>query len=159
MTNFNPSTSGITVVLDHTLSASQARISPEVKHILIDILKEVIITICQQYFYRVDFGPGVYPQYHIVSYDLYCTCVLEADCPAVTAVKLYLHSGIGEAAKTPDPGFFPTCPHVCPICGFKTCYAPELSSHHRGIGWHCSKHGAAHYWQHQGRIPMHVSQT
>ena len=112
------------VVLNSTLTASQARVSPEIKRILIDILKEAIITVYHEYFYRVDFGPGVYPQHHIVSHDLYCSCVLEADCPAVTAVKFNLHRGIGTAAKTPDPGYFPTCPHVCPICGSSACYAP-----------------------------------
>lgn len=141
------------VVLNSTLTASQARVSPEIKRILIDILKEAIITVYHEYFYRVDFGPGVYPQHHIVSHDLYCSCVLEADCPAVTAVKVNLHRGIGTAASTPRPGYFPTCPHVCPICGSRACYAPELSSKHRGVGWQCSHHGISHYWQHQGSLP------
>jgi len=140
------------VVLDSTLTASQARISREVKHILIAILKEAIITVYHEYFYRVDFGPEVYPQVHIVSHDLYCACVLEADCPAVTAVKVYLHRGIGEAAKSPSPGFFPAVPHYCPICRARACYEPELSSRHRGVGWQCSQHGTSHYWQHQGSV-------
>jgi len=140
------------VVLDSTLTASQARISPEVRHILIVILKEAIITIFHEYFYRVDFGPGVHPQCHIVSHDLYCTCNLDADCPAVTAVKVYLQKKTGESAREPDLGYFPAVPHFCPVCGARACYAPELSSHHRGIGWHCSKHGASHYWQHQGSL-------
>ena len=139
------------VVLDSTLTASQARISPEVKNILIDILKEAIITIYHEYFYRVDFGPGVRPQYHVVSHDMYCTCPLESDCPAPVAVKVYLRDG-GEPAKTPCPGYFPAAPHFCPVCGARACYAPELSSRHRGIGWHCSRRGALHYWQHQASI-------
>jgi hypothetical protein len=141
------------VVLDSTLTASQARISPEVRHILTNILKEALVVVYHEYFFRVDFGPGVYPQVHIVSHDLYCTCVLEADCPAVTAVKYYLEKGVCESAKTPCPGYFPAAPHFCPVCGARACYAPELSSHHRGIGWQCSKHGTAHYWQHQGSLP------
>ena len=152
MTNFDSSSNGIAVVLDHTLAASKAQVNPEVKHILIDILKEAIILICQQYFYRVDFGPGVFPQIHYVTHDLFCACPLEADCPGVTAVKVYLRRENGEAAKTPDPGYFPAVPHYCPVCGARACYEPGLSSHHRGIGWHCSRHGASHYWQHQGSI-------
>jgi hypothetical protein len=140
------------VVLDHKLAASKARVSLEVKHVLINILKEAIITVYHDFFYRVDFGPGVYPQAHVVSHDLFCSCVLVSDCPSVTAVKLYLHRGIGEAAKSPSPGFFPAVPHYCPVCGAIACFEPKLSSRHRGIGWHCSKHGATHYWLHQGSV-------
>ena len=139
------------VVLDSKLAASQARISPEVKHILIDVLKEAIIIVYHEYFYLVRFDPSVQPQRHIVTHDLICACALESDCPSVVAVKVYLRDG-GKPAKTPDPGYFPTCPHVCPICGSKACYTPELSSHHRGVGWQCSKQGASHYWQHQASI-------
>jgi len=150
---------GTEVILDHTLVASRARISPEVKHILIDILKEAIITVFHEYFYRVDFGPGVFPQIHIVSHDMYCTCVLEADCPAVTAVKVYLHRGMGEPAKTPDPGYFPAVPHNCPVCRARACYAPELSSKHRGVGWQCSQHGTSHYWEHQASIHRGITES
>ena len=141
------------IVLDPTLTASQARISPAIKHILTCILKEAIITVTNTYFYRVDFGPGVQPQIHIVSHDLYCSDSLSADCPAVTAVKFYLQRGIGEPAKAPCPGYFPAVPHFCPVCGARACYDPRLSSHHRGVGWQCASHGASHYWQHQGTIP------
>jgi hypothetical protein len=147
---------GIEVVLDHTLAASQARISLEVKHILTEILKEAVITIYHEYFYRVDFGPGIQPQLHIVSHDLYCACVLESDCPAVTATKLYLQREKGEAAKMPSPGYFPAVPHFCPVCGARAYYQPGLSSHHRGIGWQCSSHGSSHYWQHQGMIARNI---
>jgi hypothetical protein len=71
----------------------------------------------------------------------------------VTAVKVYLQRRMGEPARIPDPGYFPAVPHFCPVCGARACYAPELSSHHRGIGWRCSRHGATHYWQHQGSLP------
>jgi hypothetical protein len=144
------------VFLDSSLTASQARISPEVKHILIDVLKEAIIVVIHEYFYRIDFGPGVHPQLHIVSHDLYCTCALEADCPSVVAVKVYLRDG-GKPAKTPDPGYFPAAPIFCPVCGARACYAPELSSRHRGIGWKCSKFGGSHYWQHQGSIRRSIT--
>jgi hypothetical protein len=141
------------VVLDSTLIASQARTSPEVKNILIDILKEAIITVFHKYFYLVRFDPSVQPQRHLVTHDLTCACVLEVDCPAVIAVKVHLQMQKGETAKTPPLGYFPAVPHFCPVCGARACYAPELSSHHRGIGWCCSRHGATHYWQHQGSLP------
>ena len=143
------------VVLDSTLTPSQARISLEVKHILTNILKEAFVVVHHEFFYRVDFGPGVHPQLHIVSHDMYCSCALEMDCAAMVAVKIYLRDG-GEPAKTPYPGYFPAAPHFCPVCGARACYEPRLSSHHRGIGWHCSKQGASHYWQHQGMIPRPV---
>jgi hypothetical protein len=139
------------VMLDSTLAASQARISPEIRHILIDILKEAIISVFSTYFYRVDFGSDVAPQIHYVTHDLYCSCVLEADCPAVTAVKVYLQRRMGEPAKTPCSGYFPAVPHFCPVCGARVSYAPELSLHHRGIGWKCSKFGRSHYWYHQAK--------
>jgi hypothetical protein len=139
------------VMLDHTLTASQARISPDVRRILTNILKEAIVVVFHEYFYRIDFGPDVYPQIHIVSCDLYCSCELESDCPAATAVKVYLQRQKGEQARIPDPGYFPAAPHYCPVCGARSFYDPELSSHHRGIGWHCSTHGRAHYWQHQAK--------
>jgi len=150
-------TPGKEILLDHTLAASQARINSEVKKILVGILKEAIIEIYHEYFYRVDFGPGVHPRHHIVSCDLYCNCILEADCPAVTAVKVHLQKGIDQSARTPRPGYFPAVPHFCPVCGARACYDPKLSSHHRGIGWQCSRFGASHYWQHQGtllRVPV-----
>lgn len=141
------------VILDHTLASSQARISPEVRRILTNILKEALVVVYHEYFYRVDFGPGVYPQVHIVSHDLICSCLLESDCASVTGVRVYLQNGNGEAAKTPPLGYFPAVPHYCPVCGARACYEPELSSRHRGLGWQCSKHGAAHYWKHQGSLP------
>lgn len=146
------------VVLDSSLTASQARISPEVKHILTNILKEAFVVVHHGFFYRVDFGPDVHPQLHIVSHDMYCNCALEMDCAALVAVKLYLRDG-GEPVKTPFPGYFPAAPHFCPVCGARACYDPRLSSHHRGIGWQCSKQGVVHYWQHQGMVPRVVCAT
>jgi len=141
------------VVLDRKLTASQARVSNEVKQILTSLISEAVVKVFREYFYRVDFGSGVYPQFHVVSYDLYCACVLEADCPAVTAVKYYLEKGVCVFAKTPCPGYFPAAPHYCPVCGVaRAYYEPGLSSHQRGIGWHCSNYGASHYWKHRGIV-------
>jgi len=141
------------VVLDRKLTASQARVSNKVRQILTSLITEAVVKVYHEFFYLVDFDPGVYPQLHIVSHDLYCACVLEADCPAVTAVKVYLHRGIGSAANKPCPGYFPAAPHFCLVCGARAFYEPRLSSHHRGIGWQCSRNGAVHYWQHQGMVP------
>ena len=137
-----------TVLLDRKLTVSQAQINNEVKRILTGVIHEAILKVFHDYYYRVDFGPDVRPQYHIVSYDLFCTCALEQDCPAVEAVKLYLREG-GEPTSMPRPGYFLTVPHVCPVCGAKAYYHPQLSSHYRGIGWSCEKGGNSHYWQHE----------
>ena len=149
----NLSSNGTDVCLDHRLTNSEARVNDEVKRILTGILREAIVEAYQTYFYKVDFGPGVRPQIHIVSHDLYCSDLLLADCPAVTAVKLYLLRGTGKPAQTPPPGFFPAVPACCPICSALAFYEARLSSHHRCVGWRCSKYGTAHYWQHQGTIP------
>jgi hypothetical protein len=149
----NRSLNGTAVCLNGKLTNSEARINNEVKQILTGILKEAIITVHNNYFYYVDFGPGVQPRLHIVSHDLYCSDLLLADCPAVTTVKIYLLRRTGEVAKIPTPGFFPAVPSYCPICSARAFYEPRLSSHHRGVGWRCSKYGTAHYWQHQGMIP------
>jgi hypothetical protein len=137
------------VLLDRTLTASQARVNAQVKRILTSVIREAIVRPWNTHFYRVDFGPDVQPQFHIVTHDLYCACVLESDCPAVTAVKVYLQKGMGEPAKMPHPGYFPACPHVCPICGARAFYCPRLSSRHRGIGWSCEVGGTSHYWQNE----------
>ncbi|MGD0611281.1 MAG: hypothetical protein ABSB41_07160 [Anaerolineales bacterium] len=140
-----------TLVLDRRLSASQARRSADVKRILTSILKEAIIRVYQTYFYQVDFGPDVRPQVHIVSHDLFCTCRLEEDCPAVTAVKYYLQNEQGVEAKRPRPGYFPTVPHKCPTCGAGVQYDPHLTSRNRGLGWRCEKGGVGCYWKHQAQ--------
>lgn len=140
------------VVLDRKLTASQARVSNEVKQILTSLITEAVVKVYNEYFYQVDFGPGVYPQLHIVSHDLYCTCHLEADCPAVTTVKFHLQKGDGEPAKAPRPGYFPVAPHFCPVCGARACYEPRFTSRNRGVGWTCAASGSACYWQHQGIV-------
>jgi len=141
------------VVLDRRLTSSQARVSNEVKQILTSLITEAVVKVFREYFYLVDFGSGVYPQFHIVSHDMYCTCALEADCPAVTAVRYYLEKGVCDSTKIPPLGFFPAVPHYCPVCDVaRAYYEPSLSSHQRGIGWQCSRHGASHYWQYQGIV-------
>ena len=141
------------LVLDRKLTASQARVSNEVKQILTSLITEAVVKIFRKYFYRVDFGPGVYPQFHVVSHDLYCACVLEADCPAVTAVKYHLQKEEGESAKAIRPGFFPAVPHFCPVCSSsKAYYEPRLSSRTRGAGWRCATGGTSCYWKHRGIV-------
>lgn len=142
------SASSKAVVLNGALTASQARISPEVKQILTTLLKEAVVTVQDKYFYLVNFGENVQPQRHIVSHDLYCTCGLEQDCAAVTAVKKHLKDG-GPAARIPELGFYPVAPHVCPVCGARVHPDVSLSSRHRGIGWRCEKSGATCYWTSQ----------
>jgi hypothetical protein len=112
------------------------------------ITEKASIKVTHEYFYRVDFGPTVKPQYHTVSYNFHCSCYLDDDCPAFFAVKQYLQEG-GEKARNPQPGYFPAVPHTCPLCGSKTGYQPNLSSPSRGIGWECQKGGTAHYWRYE----------
>jgi hypothetical protein len=138
------------VVLDGKLTASRARVSPEVKQILTGLLKEATVAVHDEYFYLVDFGENVQPQRHIVAHNLFCTCGLEQDCAAVTAVKKYLKDG-GQATGKPKPGFYPVAPHVCPVCNSKVHPDIRLSSRHRGIGWRCEKGGSACYWSAQVR--------
>jgi len=139
------------LVLNKRLSASRARVNAEVRLQLTGILKEAVVQIHQRYFYRVDFGPGVYPQVHLVSHDLLCTCSLEEDCPAVTAVKVALQKEKSTPAETPRNGYFPAVPHRCPVCGARTSYDPRLTSKNRGLGWRCDQGGAACYWKHQAQ--------
>jgi hypothetical protein len=139
---------GIDVCLDHRLTNSEARVNDDVKKVLACVIRQAIVRPFHDYYYRVDFGPGVSPQYHIVSHDLFCTCALEADCAAVIAVRMYLRDG-GEPAKTPRPGYFLTVPHVCPICGSRAYYQPKLSSNNRGVGWECQTGEKKHYWQNE----------
>ena len=136
-------------LLDTRLTASKARVSADVRSILTRILKEAIVVVHGKYHYRVDFGPDVQPRYHTVSWELACTCRLGEDCPAVTAVKKYLQDG-GKTAKTPEPGYWPTIPHKCPVCAGVVHYDPQLSSKRRGLGWRCES-DKSHYWTHQGQ--------
>jgi hypothetical protein len=140
-----------TTFLDASLTASKARVSPGIRAILTGLLKEALVVVMNdQYHYRVDFGPEVRPQIHIVNWSLACSCSQLEDCPAVTAVKKHLKDG-GPAVKTPQPGYWPTIPHRCPVCTGAVHYNPQLSSRLRGLGWTCEG-DKAHYWMHQGQV-------
>jgi len=151
LTMLDRGSNGTDILLDRNLSVSQVHVSDEVKKILTGVIRQAIVTIYHDFYYRVDFGPSVRPQYHVVTHDFWCSCALDANCAAVIAVRMYLRDG-GEPANTPRPGYFLTVPHACPVCGAKAYYHPQLSSQHRGLGWSCEKAGTSHYWQHQGRI-------
>jgi hypothetical protein len=98
-----------------------------------------------QWAYRVDFGPGVRPQYHTVSKLKRCHCPLGADCPAVIAVSEYLKSG-GERAADPPFDVWPWVPDPCPICGSHSEAEPGLDSANHGLGWRCARTGSWCYW-------------
>ena len=98
-----------------------------------------------QWAYRVDFGPGVRPQYHTVSKLKRCHCNLGPDCPAVLAVAEYLKVG-GERAADPPFDFWPWVPDPCPICGAQAEAEPDLNSPQHGLGWRCACSGGWCYW-------------
>ena len=138
---------GTTVLLDSNLSVSRVHVSETVKKILSGVIRQAIVR-PNGFFYRVDFGFGIVPQYHIVSHDLFCSCTLEQECPSIVAVRMFLRDG-GKPAMPPLPGYFPVVPHVCLVCGAKAYYYPKLTSRQRGLGWSCEEGGTYHYWQHQ----------
>src|SRR4030042_1577874 len=70
------------------------------------------------YRYKVDFGPSVKPQVHLVDQQKHCSCELDTACPAIKAVAEYLCNG-----GRPDPAPFP----ARPPCGAET-------FHDRGLG-------------------------
>jgi len=63
------------------------------------------------YRYKVDFGPSVKPQVHLLDQQKHCSCELDTACPAIKAVAEYLCNG-GLRAPAPLP--------LCPICGAET---------------------------------------
>ena len=145
-----------TTYLDASLTASRARLNKEIRATLTGLLKEALVVVMSDtYHYRVDFGPDVRPRIHIVSWDLVCACSQTEDCPAVTGVKKYLQDG-GQPAEIPRPGYWPSIPHKCPLCGAKVHYDPQLSSKRRGLGWSCAA-DKAHYWKYQGQTLAQAS--
>jgi len=102
------------------------------------------------YFYAVDLGSHVRPQYHYVGINAECNCYLGHTCPAVDAVRAYLKEG-GQRVDRPPFGYYPVRPSTCPICQAKTASDMSLSSPHRGAGWTCPS-GTSHYWQHRAHI-------
>lgn len=105
LTMLDRGSNGTEVLLDRSLSVSQVHVSDDVKKVLTGVIRQAIVTIFHEHYYRVDFGPGVRPQYHTVSHDLNCSCALGENCAAVVAIKMYLRDG-GEAAAAPRPGYF-----------------------------------------------------
>lgn len=100
----------------------------------------------ERHLYRVDFGPGVRSRVHFVDHQQVCNCELGACCPAVLTVIEYLAEG-GQAAISPEPGYYPTVPNACPVCGARCWFDNELSSKRRGAGWRCVQGDSSHYWQ------------
>ena len=102
------------------------------------------------YFYAVDLGGHVRPQYHYVGINAECNCDLGHSCPAVDAVRAYLKEG-GQRVDRPPYGYYPVRPTKCPICNSKPTGNRSLSSRNRGAGWVCPS-GSTHYWQHRAQI-------
>jgi hypothetical protein len=90
---------------------------------------------------------------HRVGINGVCTCHLGRHCPAVEAVRDYLHHG-GQRAERPPFGFYPVIPAKCPVCKADVYADKTLSSRNRGMGWRCSLGGASHYWLQRGKITM-----
>ncbi len=81
----------------------------QIKDADLQTLRQQAIVRVSGYFYAVDLGPEVRPQYHYVGKDRRCTCGLGADCPAVLAVVDHLRGG-GERAPDVPCGYFPVVP-------------------------------------------------
>src|SRR5512139_786127 len=73
--------------------------------------KRLIRIMVVGYRYKVDFGPAVRPQVHLVDQHQHCSCELDTTCPAVKAVAEYLLNGGKRAPELLPP---------CPICGAET---------------------------------------
>lgn len=102
------------------------------------------------YFYAVDLGDHVRPQYHYVGINAECNCDLGHVCPAVDAVRVYLKEG-GQRVDRPPYGYYPVRPAKCPICQGRTVNDMSLNSRNRGAGWRCPS-GKSHYWQNRAQI-------
>jgi hypothetical protein len=91
------------------------------------------------YRYKVDFGPSVRPQVHLVDQHQHCSCELHAACPAVKAVEVYLNSGGQRALELLPP---------CPICGAETFRDRDWDNKYTlELGWRCSVGGLTHFLQ------------
>jgi hypothetical protein len=117
----------------------------QIKEVNLQTKGQTKVVTISSYFYVVDLGADVHPQFHHVGKDKRCTCGLGVDCLAVKAVINYLKDG-GEQTPEPPAGYFPVVPQVCPVCGGDTFYVPLLNSKHRGAGWACVTGGETHYW-------------
>ena len=97
------------------------------------------LAVCVQgYQYRVDFGPGSSPRYHLVGKDKACSCGARF-CEAIDAVRIYLQAG---GQRAPDPEGLPPCP----VCGSKT-YRDRAwdGKYTRTFGWRCARGGLRHF--------------
>ena len=131
----------------------------QIKEVNLQSLRQEALVKVSGYYYAVDFGPGVRPQYHRVGKDRRCICGLGPDCPAVTAVADYLRTG-GERAPDVPSGFYPVAPQTCPICGSETYYVADLTTRHRGAGWACVKGSETHYWlAHINALRQHLAEN
>lgn len=91
------------------------------------------------YRYKVDFGPSVKPQVHLVDHQQRCSCVLNTACPAIVVVAEYLRSG-GKRAPEPLP--------PCPICGAETFRDRGWDNKYtHELGWRCAEGGLTHFLQ------------
>ena len=91
------------------------------------------------YRYKVDFGPSVKPQVHLVDQQQHCSCELDTACPAIKAVAEYLRNG-GKRAPEPLP--------PCPICGAETFHDRDWDNKYtHELGWRCTTGGLTHFLQ------------
>ncbi len=91
------------------------------------------------YRYKVDFGPFVKPQVHLVDQHQHCSCELDAACPAVKAVAYYLLIGGKRAPELLPP---------CPICGAETFRDRDWDNKYTlELGWRCTISGLTHFLQ------------
>ncbi len=89
------------------------------------------------YRYKVDFGPSVKPQVHLVDKQRCCSCELGSECPAIEAVAEYLRNG-GQRAPNPMP--------PCPICGAETVRDRKWDGKYtKELGWRCTAGGLRHF--------------
>jgi len=89
--------------------------------------------------YKVDFGPSVKPQVHLVDQQQHCSCELDTACPAIKAVVEYLRNG-GQRAPEPLP--------PCPICGAETYRDRDWDNQYtHELGWRCTVGGLTHFLQ------------
>ncbi len=91
------------------------------------------------YRYKVDFGPSVRPQVHLVDQHQHCSCELDTACPAVQAVAEYLLNGGKRAPELLPP---------CPICGAETFRDRDWDNKYTlELGWRCTVGGLSHFLQ------------
>jgi hypothetical protein len=91
------------------------------------------------YRYKVDLGPTVKPQVHLVDKQRRCSCELGVTCPAIEAVAEYLRNG-GKCAPDPLP--------LCPICGAETFHDRDWDNKYtQEFGWRCTVGGLTHFLQ------------